>query len=774
MAQYEVQDNETGRVVTFEWNGDKDPTDSDMSEVFAAANKPSGATRSYKDETPLSMNRLNEDLVKRGSYIADTLTPERDESFYDTMKKAPLRALKIVGKGAAGLVNDVGMQVAESAYKTFVPESWQKNISEWGKELLDTPPVNPEESLGQSIDYAPGRMVKAGVEGYGAFKKAFPEGAEIAESMGNIAMAAPILKGVGKYAEVVGEAGKEVGKSGYNLVADAVAAATRRTPEAIEQALDEAVTRGIEKGIRPTVVGKGTIGQINAYKERAKTAVKEIVGNKDNLILTDAEGNVIEGSLPKSLKQFSEAIDQTKKEIFAKYDALQTEAGTKGASVDLAPIVKELEDIAASAPLQDLNPSIAKYAQEKAAAFLERGGYTTAEAQDAITQLNKSLQAFYKNPSYENATKAGIDSVIANNLRKSLDGVIENATEGGYQELKNAYGSLKTIEKEVAHRAVVDARKNIKGLLDFTDIYTSAEFITGIATMNPVVMAKAGMLRGIKEFFKLQNNPNRIVKNMFGDAENIINSGKPRARTYGPAGPTEGPPPDLYPERGMGPNDIRSSQPQIGMRDWQNTGSGYVHDPYANRPPTVDAEYVDIPPQPQLPGPQRLLNAPDIPPGPRPGTEPPVAPIVQPGATSGGKQPSRSKGPENAVTFLQRQGGVKWGESYNGREMRQNPDGKRLSNDRTGMPPDEAAELLNDSGLKHPDGQPWDADRLAEMNKTDDLRNVFTPEKSDAIWERRIRREEAKYYADVKSYKDMTPTQGMTFREAQDLFKKYK
>jgi hypothetical protein len=37
MPQYTVQDAETGRTVTFDWNGSEPPTDSDMAEVFAAA-----------------------------------------------------------------------------------------------------------------------------------------------------------------------------------------------------------------------------------------------------------------------------------------------------------------------------------------------------------------------------------------------------------------------------------------------------------------------------------------------------------------------------------------------------------------------------------------------------------------------------------------------------------------------------------------------------------------------------------------------------------------
>ncbi len=53
-------------------------------------------------------------------------------------------------------------------------------------------------------------------------------------------------------------------------------------------------------------------------------------------------GTEIAGQLPKSLKQFADAIEQTKAGVFAKYDAMARQAGDKGVTVDLAPAVAEL------------------------------------------------------------------------------------------------------------------------------------------------------------------------------------------------------------------------------------------------------------------------------------------------------------------------------------------------------------------------------------------------------------------------------------------------
>jgi len=313
-----------------------------------------------------------------------------------------------------------------------------------------------------------------------------------------------------------------VAKGAVPLAADLRTVAARglngfKTPA---QALDATVATGIEKGIRPGVEGNRTFAQSQNYMGKAKTAVKSIIDNHENLALTDEYGEVVKG-LPKNLKQFSQAIDQTKKSIFDQYDAMAKDSTTEGAVVDLAPVAKELNQIATAKVLNKISPQVADYAREKAKAF-EASTFTTTEAQDAITMMNNNLEAFYKNPSYETASKAYIDSLVVNNLRKSLDSVIEQATGSGYQELKRTYGALKSIEKDVARRSIVDARKNAKGLIDFSDIFTSGEVVRGVMSMNPATVGAGLTSKVISALYKLKNDPNRVIGSMFKDADKII------------------------------------------------------------------------------------------------------------------------------------------------------------------------------------------------------------------------------------------------------------
>jgi hypothetical protein len=291
--------------------------------------------------------------------------------------------------------------------------------------------------------------------------------------------------------------------------------------------LDKSIEVGLSKGIRPSVSGKSTFAQNDAYMSKGKDAVKTIVERKGGLKLVDDAGETVE--LPQNLKQFSEAIEQTKSGIFKEYDDLAKQAGQAGAKVELAPIADELEKTAKDSVLKTHAPGAAGYAEERAAALRAAGSHTTEDAQRAIQLYNKSLEAFYRNPTYDTASRAAIDAMIANKMRISLDDVVEQFTDiPGYQALKNKYGALKTIEADVTKRALVDARKNMKGLLDFTDIASGGELVSSLLTMNPASFAKAATMKGLAQYFKYLNDPNTAIKNMFKNVDKAIHGVTPK------------------------------------------------------------------------------------------------------------------------------------------------------------------------------------------------------------------------------------------------------
>jgi len=290
-----------------------------------------------------------------------------------------------------------------------------------------------------------------------------------------------------------------------------------------EQKLTDVVRKNVEKAIRPTVAGKKTAPRTEQYFDRAVNAVKTIVKNKPNLVFTDSKGNAVSGRLPRTLKEFAQAINQTKQSIFSQYDSLMKASGTKGTIIDLKPIVAELKTLLDD-PAMAAAPNAKNHARRFINDFTEatKGqlSYTPGEAQRAIAMINNRLQEYYKKDVANYANAKTVDDLVVTHLRKYLDDAV-SATEGaGYQELKNAYGALRTIEDEVSHRSMVHARKNKVGFFGYAHIWSAAEAIQAIT--DPTKLARAGAIEGARKWINYVNSPNRMVNSMFRQSEKLM------------------------------------------------------------------------------------------------------------------------------------------------------------------------------------------------------------------------------------------------------------
>lgn len=280
-----------------------------------------------------------------------------------------------------------------------------------------------------------------------------------------------------------------------------------------EEAVQKNVVSLFNKAIKPTA--KKTIGQADKFDTSIVNALRTIKSNVDNLNIEDATGELITGRAPQSIPELSQALEQTKDTVFKQYDALAKQAGGMGAVIDTKPISEEVLKVAQNKALQLSNPEVVSYAENWAQRLQGFGQLDTETTQEVIKLMNNNLQSFYKNPSYETASKVAVDAGIANNFRKALDTAIEGATGKEYQALKNQYSALKAIENDVVRASLREGRKNVKGLLDYSDMFTSAEMLLGITSLSPAMFTKGAIERGFKEYIKFLNDPNRAIKNIF-------------------------------------------------------------------------------------------------------------------------------------------------------------------------------------------------------------------------------------------------------------------
>lgn len=409
--------------------------------------------------------------------------------------------LPAIGALAAGQVAGVGVDVVgetvKSGYENLVPGKAQDYI---------------EGKIGDILQTDTGKMLisalQKGQEAYSSVAEKYPDAAMALEGVVNVS-----AFGVGKGATK--QTLKEISKTKR----DVAVLANKTMPGKVESNIYTTVKKGIDKAIRPTVAGKRTAGQTNKYYSKAKQAVEAIVRNKNRLNLTDDLGNPVDG-LPQNLAQFTQAVASTKKTVFKQYDEL---AKSTKQLIDPKPIIRQLRIFSKNKSVNLVSPGAAKYADEVAARLANYGTDTAQGIQDTIAMFNANLKSFYQNPSYSSASKAQVDALVANNLRRKLDKMITRATGKGYRELKEQYGALIAIEREVNHRAIIDARKNVKGLVDFSDIYSGAQAVHAIATQNPALYASAATAKGIARYYKMLNDPNNVVKKMFSEVDDLLN-----------------------------------------------------------------------------------------------------------------------------------------------------------------------------------------------------------------------------------------------------------
>jgi hypothetical protein len=282
-----------------------------------------------------------------------------------------------------------------------------------------------------------------------------------------------------------------------------------------QTAIDRHLTSSFRRAVKPGRQPFATAGRLDAQDRKTMNAVDSIIANKGDLKLTDATDREMRpGSTPKTLHQFSQAIEQRKEAIFNQYDEMASRAGGQGIKVPLQPAIAALFKVANEPEVLAAHPGIAGTAERFAKAWSETGALSPKQMQKLIQNLNATYAG--PSPTREIISERTLMQPVMQTMRDTLNQAIESSQGPGYQPLKNQYRDLLSIERDVAN-AVQREAKNIPGGLggSLANLVSAGELLHGVILMEPRALATAASVKGAQMALRWAKSPNRAVQQMF-------------------------------------------------------------------------------------------------------------------------------------------------------------------------------------------------------------------------------------------------------------------
>jgi len=294
---------------------------------------------------------------------------------------------------------------------------------------------------------------------------------------------------------------------------------------------------------------KTTVSSRKQYLAKAESGYLTVLDNAPETVFKDLDGKTTR--LPETVEALADGVDKSKKLVFDEYNSMMEEGG---AAVTERPVTfpqnkrrgetwKPTDKDGKGGPVWQKSDAEIKYggtinkikkhvhgnrakrqfakktieyADDRIADLKREPIATLAEGQESIKVLNESLSAYYRDPNPKTAGRAFVDALIADDVRKQMDSIIERTTGDNYLPVRKKYEALRAIENDVGKAVLKEARR-IKGnsLADFTNVYGNMEAVLSAISHSPTGLVKAAIIKKAARKELLAKDPNRMVKKLF-------------------------------------------------------------------------------------------------------------------------------------------------------------------------------------------------------------------------------------------------------------------
>lgn len=411
----------------------------------------------------------------------------------------------VLGQMAGGVEDIVGAGI-KNAYNAIMPEQAKSTVNDFTSAAFA-----PETPIGGALSSA--------ARGVGKIVQMLPpEGQKYAEDALNIAGAVPIVKGgisafqgAKSLAKSTGEA---ITKAADETIANKPSAWLIQTEANYNKQLADIVDKGLSGGAKPKTIGKNNYSKMTSYEERGVSAIENIIKDKPDFVF-DRGGKTVQGVVPRTGEEASQAIEHGIQKRLSEATQNAAQSGEQGVIVEGKSALDYLKKVATNTNITDAEISTAK---ELLDLIAKNPARTPTDIEELLSSLKGKTKSFYNSGGDESAKIAAKTTDL---LRQDQVTAMGNAGPA-WQKARNEVRDYMTIQKDVNKAWGVDKRKQAFGFFDMANMYSVGELTAAIAGANPVLLAKAGGIAGIKAYMKYRNQMNTKISSMFSDAEKVI------------------------------------------------------------------------------------------------------------------------------------------------------------------------------------------------------------------------------------------------------------
>jgi len=270
--------------------------------------------------------------------------------------------------------------------------------------------------------------------------------------------------------------------------------------------------------------GKKSIGVFLKNPQKQYKAFEIMHDMAPSLKVVDEAGDVVPWN-PKEtdFNQFAQAFKDAKDKTWEGISGAIKEATGKDLHVDAGPILDFLNKTAGSKFTTSEVRAAAQRLSDEVANMSTPG--TNGQIPIAgLTEYNKVLNTKISGVltgTTDNAVR-DLEAGLAKQLSEAADKAVESVTDSRFSTLKDNYGALKTIEKDLVRRAQQESRQIDNSLGDFMNRYGTIEIANGFfqaAQGNFGPLAKGVGAKVLGAYSKKLKTPSTYLKKAFTEID---------------------------------------------------------------------------------------------------------------------------------------------------------------------------------------------------------------------------------------------------------------